>query len=153
MKEATIRDFFLGAADPGTLAAEARDAVEPAGGRRRRIHIEDLPPAEEFTITAPMLVRLCDAVLAGSFPGSALETVAFAIVRSEHLRWSEDDELIGRVLYDWASADLNWDLNPVNVRMFRDWLTGEVRPPSEPEMSPDTLSGIGILGRTRKVPE
>lgn len=99
MKEATLRDFFLGAADPGRLAVEARDAVEPVGGNQRRIHIEDLPPGEEFMITAP----------------------------------------------------LNWDPTPANVRMFRDWLTGSLRPPSEPELSIDTLSGLGFLSRTRKV--
>jgi hypothetical protein len=59
----------------------------------RRVHIQDLPADEEVTITAAMLVRLCDVVLAGDLPGPALETIAFAIVASDHLHWGDDDEL------------------------------------------------------------
>jgi hypothetical protein len=36
--------------------------------------------------------------------------------------------------------------------MFRDWLTGHDRPPSEPEVTTDSLSGLGMLRRTSKVP-
>lgn len=151
MKEATVRDFFSGAVSPDRLAAEARDAVEQLGGSARRIHIEDLPAGEEVTITREMMVRLCDAALDGSLPPAALETVAFAIVASDHFRWEEDDGVVGRVLLDWASPEINWELTPGNLRMFREWLTGEVRPSSEPDVTPDTLSGSGFPRRTSKV--
>jgi hypothetical protein len=95
-------------------------------------------------VTAPMLVRLCDAVLAEELPGPALEVVAFAVIVSDHLHWAEDDELVPRVLYDWASPEITWELTPENVRMFREWLTGESRAPSEPEVTSDTLSGGGL---------
>jgi hypothetical protein len=98
-----------------------------------------------------MLVRLCDAVQAGGLSAPALETVAFAVIASESLDMDEDDELVARVLYDWASPDINWELTPATVRMFRDWLVGEAAPPSEPEVTADTLSGGGFLTRTRKV--
>jgi hypothetical protein len=151
MKEATIRDFFLGAAPLARLEAEARAAVEPVGRNSRRVHIQDLPPGEEVTVTGDMLVRLCDAVLAGSLPASTLETVAFAIVASDHFRWDDSEELIGRVLYDWAAPEINFELTPANLRMFRDWLTGNTTPPSEPDMTPDTLSELGFPRRTSKV--
>ena len=151
MKEATIRDFFLGVASPARLAAEAHEAVEPVGRSSRRVHIEDLPPGDEMTVTPDMLVRLCDAALAGALPASALETIAFAIVASDHFRWDEDEAPVGRVLYDWASPEINFQLTPANLRMFRDWLTGQVRPPSEPDVTPDTLSDLGFPRRTSKV--
>jgi hypothetical protein len=151
VKEATIRDFFLGLAPGAHLEAEAREAVEPVGRSSRRVHIEDLPPREEVTVTADMLVQLCDAVIAGSLSASALETVAFAIVASDHFRWEEDEPLVGRVLYDWASPEINFQLTPGNLRMFREWLTGKVRPPSEPDVTPDTLSELGFPRRTSKV--
>ena len=151
MKEATIRDFLLGAAPPGRLAAEARDAVEPVGRSSRRIHIEDLPPGQETLVTAEMLVRLCDAALAGSLPASALEPIAFALVASDHFRWDDGDDVVGRVLYDWASPEINFELTPANLRMFREWLTGNVRPPSEPDVTVDTLSELGFPRRTSKV--
>ena len=151
VKEATIRDVLLGATPPGHLAAEARDAVEPVGRSSRRVHIEDLPAGEEDTVTAEMLVRLCDAALAGSLPASALEPIAFAIVASEHFRWDDGDDVVGRVLYDWASPEINFELTAGNLRMFRDWLTGKVRPPSEPDVTADTLSELGFPRRTSKV--
>lgn len=150
MKEATLRDFFLGTTPALELAAEARDAVEPRSQAGRRVRIQDLPAGEQVTVTAPMLIRLCDAVLAGELPAPSLEAIAFAVVVSEHLHWAEDDELVARVLYDWASPEITWDLTGENVQMFRDWLTGAVRPPSEPEVTNDTLSGWGRW--TVKVP-
>ena len=151
MKEATLRDFFRGTVSADRLATEVREAVEPLSGTSRRIHIQDLPPGEAVTITPEMLVGLCDAVLTGALPGPALETIAFAILESDHLHWAEDDELVGRVLYDWAPPEVNGELTSGKVRMFRDWLTGKVRPPSEPDITPDTLSGLGLLRRTSKV--
>lgn len=151
MKEATIRDFLLGATPPGRLAAEARDAVEPVGRSSRRIHIEDLPAGQETIVTAEMLVRLCDAALSDTLPASALEPIAFAMVASDHFRWDDGDDVVGRVLYDWASPEINFELTPPNLRMFREWLTGKVRPPSEPDVTVDTLSELGFPRRTSKV--
>jgi len=151
VKEATLRDFLCGGTPAGQLAAEVCNAVELFGKRSRRVHIQDLPAYERVTITAPMLVRLCDAVLAGELPGQGLETIAFAVIVSDHLRPDDDDELVSRVLHDWASPDINWELTPGNVLMFRDWLTGQATPPSEPEMSTDTLAQWGSLSRTEKV--
>ena len=150
MKEATIRDFFLGVAPAARLAEEAGAAVEPVGRSSRRVHIEDLPAGEEVEVTPDMLVGLCDAVLGGSLPASSLETIAFAIVASDHFRW-DDGDVVGRVLYDWASPEINFELTPANLRMFREWLTGNVRPPSEPDVTPDTLSELGFPRRTSKV--
>lgn len=151
LKEATVRDFLLGAAPADRLAVEAGGAVEAMSERARRVHIVDLPEGDGLTVTAPMLVRLCDAFLAGSLPATSLETVAFTIVASDRLRWGEDDELVGRVLYDWASPEVTWELTPGSVRMFREWLTGKTMPPSEPEMTPDSMSALGFLRRTTKV--
>jgi hypothetical protein len=153
VKEATVRDFFYGTVSADRLAAEVREAVEPLSATSRLVHIQDLPAGEKVTVTAEMLVRLCDAALSGALSPPALEVVAFAIVASDHLRWDEDDTLVGRVLYDWACPEVNWELTPGNLRMFRDWLTGKVRPPSEPDITADSLSGLGYLRRTSKVQE
>ena len=145
MNEATLRDVLYGIVPAARLAAEIGAAIEAPGKARRRIHIQDLPGDERVTVTAPMLVRLCDAVLAGALPGEALEPIAFALIVSDHLSWNENDEMVGRVLYDWAAPDIAWELTPEIVRMFRDWLTGEAQAPSEPEVSTDTLREQGFL--------
>jgi hypothetical protein len=81
----------------------------------------------------------------------ALEISAFAILASAHFRWSEDDEVVGRVIQNWGSPEVSWELTSANVRMFRNWLTGHDRPPSEPEVTTDSLSDLGMLRRTSKV--
>jgi len=150
MNEAKLRDFFLGKATARELAADLVGTVQQRSRDVRVVHIQDLPSEEEFTITAPMMVRLCDAVLEGELPGPALEPIAFAVIASDHLRWADNDDLVGRVLYAWASPEINWELTPENIQMFRQWFTGEVQPPPEPEVSPDDMAGGRFLGRTEK---
>jgi hypothetical protein len=151
VKEATLRDVLRGMAPADTLAAEVHESVEFLSGSSRRVHIEDLPAGQQVTITPEMLVRLCDAFLAGTVSGTALEITAFAILASDHFHWSDEDDVVARVLHDWAAPEVNWELTPANVRMFRDWLTGRVRPSSEPDITTDSLSGLGLLRRTTKV--
>ncbi len=141
MKEATLRDFFLGTVPVDQLAVEVRRAAEQQAATTRPVHVQHLAAGEELVIAAQMLVRLCDAVLAGDLPGPALKPIALAVIASERLHWAEDDELVSRVLYDWAAPEITWELTPDSVRMFRGWLTGEETPPPEPEITPDTLSG------------
>jgi hypothetical protein len=151
VKEATLRDVLRGTAPAERLAAEVHESVEFLSGSSRRVRIEDLPAGTEVTITPEMLVRLCDAFLAGTLSGTSLEITAFAILASDHFHWSDEDEVVGRVLHDWAAPEVNWELTAANVRMFRDWLTGRVRPSSEPDITTDSLSGMGLLRRATKV--
>jgi len=150
MKEATLRDFFLGLVPAETLASEAAAATKQSSSDVRQIHIQDLEGGEEFDITAPMLIRLCDAVLADTFPGSALEPIGFAVIASDHLGWKEEDELVARVIYAWSSPEVNWELTKANVAMFRSWLVGELEPPPEPrfELKPGTAR---LISTTEKV--
>jgi hypothetical protein len=132
LTEATLRDFFRGKASATLLAAEATTATKQVGPHTFHVHVSVLEGDEEFVIDAPMLVRLCDAVLAGDLPAPCLEPIGFALVCSEHLHWAEEDDLVPRVLYDWASPEINWELTSESVGMFRGWLTGEIEPPPEP---------------------
>jgi hypothetical protein len=152
LTEATLRDFFQGKSSASQLAAEAVTATKQVGPQTFHVHIVDLEGDEEFVIDGPMLVRLCDAVLAGDLPPTSLEPIGFALVFSEHLHWSEEDDLVPRVLYDWASPEINWELTTESVGMFRSWLTGEAEPPPEQklEVGPD---GGRMVRRTEWVRE
>ena len=149
--EAMLRDFFAGLIPADRVGAAISRAVEPLANRHRRVHVLDLPPGDELVVNAAMLVRLCDAALAGGLPPSALEIIAFIIVASERLHPDPDDERVARVLFDWMAPEVNWELTPESLRMFRGWLTGETRLPPEPDLTSDSLSGLGILRRTSKV--
>ena len=149
MREATLRDFLLGLAPVERLALELGAATEQTGPSTRTIHIEDLEAGQEFEITAPMLVRLCDAVLRGELPGAFLEPIGFAVIASDYLCWGEGDDLVGRVLYAWASPEANWELSRANVQMFRGWLTGTIEPPPEARFDPNAAPGR-LVSTTRK---
>jgi hypothetical protein len=152
VKEATLRDVLRGTTPASRLSEEVQESVETLSGSSRRVYIDDLPGDEQVTITPEMLVRLCDAFHAGAVTSLTLEISAFAILASAHFRWSEEDEVVGRVIQNWASPEVTWALTSANVRMFRNWLTGHDRPPSEPEVTTDSLSDLGMLRRTSKVP-
>ena len=147
MREATLRDFFLGLVPAQQLAVEAAAAVEEIGRGARRVHVEDM--GQSFAITSPMLVSLCDAVARGDLPPRLLEPIAFAIIASENLEWDFDDDVQGRVLYDWSSPEINWELTTENVAMFRGWLTGELQPPPVPKLPFDLPNGR-VVSRTEK---
>lgn len=140
MRETTLRDFFLGKVSGQVLGAEAAASIEVLSSRSTRVHVErDLDQA--FVITRAMLVKLCDAVEAGTLPAPLLETIAFAILASDQLEWDIDGALDARVLHDWAAPEINWELTPETVRMFRGWLTGEIEPPPPPQLPADVSRG------------
>jgi hypothetical protein len=152
LTEATLRDFFQGKSSATQLAAEAATATKQVGPQTFHVHVSVLEGDEEFVIDAPMLVRLCDAVLAGDLPPTCLEPIGFALVCSEHLHWAEEDDLVPRVLYAWASPEINWKLTTKSVGMFRGWLTGEAEPPPEPKLDASPEGGQ-MVRRTEWVRE
>jgi hypothetical protein len=151
LPESLLLDFFAGTVPADAVGDAVARAVEPLAHHHRQVHVLDLAPGEEVVVTAGMLLRLCDAALAGRLPGPALEIIAFVIVASDRLRADPDDERVSRVLFDWMAPEVNWELTAENLRMFREWLTGETRLPPEPDLTSDSLSGLGILRRTSKV--
>lgn len=84
MREIVLRDFFLGAVSPSTLADDVAGAKKKTGASKWMVEIEDM--AGHFSVTRPMLVSLCDAVLTGEFPVEELSTVGFALAASRHLK-------------------------------------------------------------------
>jgi hypothetical protein len=152
LNEATLRDFFQGKSSVAELAAEAVASTQQVGPQTFHVHVVELEGDEEFVIDAPMLVRLCDAVLTGNLPATCLEPIGFALVCSEHFHWVEEDNLVPRVLYDWASPEINWELTTESVGMFRGWLTGETEPPPEPKLDASPEGGQ-MVRRTEWVRE
>ena len=128
MRAQTLRNFFAGRLTGPELARDLSGAFEQVGPQTRRLRMAD-DLAEEFTITASHLVRLCDAVLAGEVPAEALEAIGFGLIASDEFCWDSDTpdgSRVAEALYDWAAPEVNYALTPATVAKFRHrLLTGE----------------------------
>lgn len=146
LNEEAIASFLSGELAPEVLAREAEGAIEWLDGIRSNIHVRDM--SRHFLVTAEMLVRLCEAALAGQLSPLSLSTVAFAIIASDHFEW--EDALVAAVLHDWSSPEINDPLHPDNLERFRAWL---MRDEPYPESS-DSGTGPGadtILSTTTRI--
>jgi hypothetical protein len=127
MHATVLRDFFLGLVTDEQLAADLTGTSERVESNSYRYHMTDLK--EDFPVESAYLVRLCDAVLAGTLPAEALADVAFGMIASDHFLWdtdSPDGDRVGNTLFDWSSPEMNFPLNPQTVAKYRHrLLTGE----------------------------
>jgi hypothetical protein len=124
LDERVIRDFFLGKTDAAALAQEAIAAIEHIDETNQVVRVRDL--SAPFPLTREMLVRLCDAVLEGSFPADALVPIGFVLETSDRFEW-ENDDVIGHVLNSWSSPEIHYPLSRENIEAFKRWLR-EVEP-------------------------
>lgn len=127
MREAVLRDFFLGVADTATLRRGMKRTVVRTSDD---VFTHDVTPMDgELAITRAHLVALCDAVLVGELRPSDLSAIAFALETSDHLEWefeAKDAELISETLADWSSPEINYPLTLGTISKFRHrLLTGE----------------------------
>jgi hypothetical protein len=123
MHEATLRDFLTGVAAADGLREDLVGTVEEVLPKAYRHHIVSLDG--EFTVTAEHLVRLCDAVLAGSLQAEQLATIGLCMIASDYFHW--DDKTpggfwVGETLHDWSSPEINYPLTKDTVKLFRERL-------------------------------
>jgi len=131
VREEVLRRFFQGEATASELAKDVADSTNPLSDTASRVRIEDMD--ESFTVTRPMLISLCDAVVAGSLPPQELRTIGFALESSDKFEWDGDaDELVADVIADWSCPEINYPLTVENVARFRAYLTGKEPYPSKP---------------------
>ncbi len=91
---------------------------------------------------------LCEAVLCGQLPAEELSTIGFALIASDKFIWDGDD-LIGDVIHDWSSPEINYPLTVENVCRFKNWL---LRVEPYPAKSNAKFPSIGerLVSRTEK---
>lgn|SRR5579863_6651831 len=146
MNESVLRDFFLGRVQPAALAADIRGSIKLLTAVEAAVEIEDMH--DEFAITCPMLVSLCDAVLSGYFPADGLRVIGFALVASDAFAW--EDDLISEVVNHWSCPEINYPLTPENIERFRNWLSGAEPYPARPRPGERQKEGR-LVSVTRKV--
>jgi len=127
LRESAIRDFLLGQLAPEDLTVEALQAIHRVDLIMCQVDIEDMQ--EGFRIDPNSLTRFCDAISQGRMTGDALRHVAFTIIASDRFDW--EDDLAGEVLHDWAAPEIDYALDPQNMKRVRRWLLREEAYPTK----------------------
>jgi hypothetical protein len=145
MRERVLRDFFENKATAAELAQDVAGAISQKTEKISMVSIEDMDG--EFTVTTPMLVRLCDVVLGGELEPEALHSIGFALMASDAYCWDADeDDVLAEVIADWSCPEVNYPLTIENVKRFRAWLTR-----SEPyPLKPPSRAGGNLISVTEK---
>jgi hypothetical protein len=145
MRERVLRDFFENKATAAKLAQDVAGAISQKTETLSVVSIDDMDG--EFTVTAPMLVRLCDVVLGGELEPEALHIIGFALMASDAYCWDADDgDVLAEVISDWSCPEVNYPLTIENVKRFRTRLTGSEPYPSKPPWR----AGGNIISVTEK---
>ena len=145
MRERVLRDFFENKATIAELARDVAGSISQKSPKISVVSIEDMDG--EFTVTAPMLVRLCDVVLGGELEPEALHSIGFALMASDAFCWDADeDDLLAEVIADWSCPEVNLPLTIENVTRFRAWLMRSEPYPSKPPLR----AGGNIISVTEK---
>ena len=106
------------------LAEDLRGSVTHLNAIISKVAIEDMHVP--FLVNRQHLIMLYDAYLSTSLTADGLNTIAFALMASDHFEW--DDDTLGEVLSDWSAPEINFPLNLETIKMHRTWLTGEAEP-------------------------
>lgn len=147
LDEEAIAACLSGELAPELLNRKAEGAVERVDDVRVNIHVREM--RRDFVITSEMLIRLCVAALERQLSPVSLSAVAFAIIASDHFEWH--DELVGEVLHDWSSPDINYPLSRDNLERFRAWLSREEPYGEKPSLNISAADASKIISTTAKV--
>jgi len=116
MSEDVLAAFFAGTVSAAQLAADLAGAEERVSNVESLIKTKDM--RAELAITPEMAIRLCDAVLGKQLPPSALATIGFALIASDHFVWDGED-VLREIVADWSCPEVNYALNLENVKRCR----------------------------------
>jgi len=133
MRERVLRDFFEDKATAAELAEDVAGSISYKSQKVSVVSIEDMDG--EFTVTAAMLIGLCDVVLQGELEPDALHSIGFALMASDAFCWDADeDDVLANVISDWSCPEGNYPLTLENVKRFRAWLTRSEPYPQKPAL-------------------
>jgi len=127
MKEAVLKNFFLGNTSVEDLAEDCSESTERRSMDSRSVFVEDM--TEEFHIKPPHLISVCDAFLKEKINEENIEVIGFALMASDAFTWdskTEEGNRIEETANCWASPEINYTINKTTMKKFAILLkTGE----------------------------
>jgi len=123
MKEATLRDFFVGASSTKVLRDDLVDALVRTSAVVTKHPIVDMK--EDFQVSPEHLVRICDAFVKNELSADDLRAIGFCLVASSRFVWDGSDPLgerVANVASDWSAPEINYPITASNVEKWREYL-------------------------------
>lgn len=123
MNEATLRDFFTGAASINALVADLHGAIVADGSCVARHPIVDMEG--EFTVLPSHLASLCDAFLSGALTPTDVRAIGFCIVASDNFDYDtdcDDGARVADVAVDWSTPEIKFPIDTENVAKWKLYL-------------------------------
>jgi hypothetical protein len=124
MREYLLKRYFMTEVQANDLVEDLRNSVTHLSAIVSEVAVEDMQ--DSFLVNRQHLLMLCDAFLSAKLTPDALNTVAFALIASDHFEWNDDT--MSEVLSDWSAPEINFPLNRQTITMHRSWLTGVSEP-------------------------
>ena len=124
MREDLLKRYFMMEAQAADLVEDLRNSVTHLNAIVSKVAIEDMQ--DSFLVSRQHLIMLCDAFLLAKLTAEAINTIAFALIASDHFEW--DDDTTSEVLHDWSAPEVNFPLNEETIKMHRSWLTNTAMP-------------------------
>lgn len=77
-----------------------------------------------MNIERKQLIELCDKFLNGEIPKEDLTDFAWNCITSDEIDW--DDEIISETIFDWDNEEINFPINKVNMKLWKNRLENDV---------------------------
>jgi hypothetical protein len=72
------------------------------------------------------LIELCDKFLNDEISSNDLSVFAFNAIMSDEIEWDENDEIISETLFEWDNEEINFPINKVNMKIWKNKLENDV---------------------------
>ena len=77
-------------------------------------------------IERKQLIELCDKFLNDEIQKIDLSIFAWNCFASDEIDWDENDEIISETIFDWDNEEINFDINKVNIKLWKNKLENDV---------------------------
>src|SRR5690606_27863718 len=81
---------------------------------------------QNMIIERKQLIELCDKFLNDEIQKIDLSIFAWNCFASDEIDWDENDEIISETIFDWDNEEINFDINKVNIKLWKNKLENDV---------------------------
>jgi len=126
MKEQKLKEYFENSISAEQFSEDLKNSQEKTSYDVTSVYVDQLKSEnEEFEITLPHLIKICDDILCEKLLPIDANTIASALSFSEYFIWNsetENGEIISDVIFDWDNPEIGFDLTKENFVCWKEYL-------------------------------